>query len=75
MTHYNPNSPLDIQSLFAGEGDKLRRAGFQEPDLSEKPEDFGPRTLEGAGVTITPIESAWDEAARLGMDPETFLEG
>ena len=70
MPQYRSDSREEIQLIFAQEGENLRRAGFNEPDLSEQPAGF-----EGVeGSSKQPFDTA-REAARLGIDLEVAHQG
>ncbi len=73
MTTYNPNGRAEIESLFSIEGDALLREGFKEPNFTDTPEDY--KNISLTGAVIDDRHFAADEAARLGIDLETYLEG
>ena len=72
MPKYYSDSTDSIKEIFELEGDALRKSGFSFPDVGSVPE-------EAQGVfntqNSTKLPSPVDEANRLGIDLEDYLEG
>ncbi|MCA9333004.1 hypothetical protein KDA00_03975 [Candidatus Saccharibacteria bacterium] len=77
MSKYHSNYRSSIEEIFEREGDSLARAGFVYPDMDTIPEEAVDhfRHIENRLSIDEPIPSALDEAASLGIELETYLEG
>ncbi len=74
MPKYFVDSESSIEELFDRESDALNRAGFHQPKFAEQPEDYISARVDEEATSVE-LPSPIDEAAKLGVDVEKYLEG